>query len=82
MNRNVESHFSLLPSNDIRRSIFDRSSGHKTSFNVGELVPLYIDEILPGDTVSIETSKVVRLQTLLTPMMDNLYFDTYWFFCP
>lgn len=82
MNRNVESHFSLLPSNDIRRSIFDRSSGHKTSFNVGDLVPLYIDEILPGDTVSIETSKVVRLQTLLTPMMDNLYFDTYWFFVP
>lgn len=82
MNRNVESHFSLLPQNDIRRSIFDRSSGHKTSFNVGELIPLYIDEILPGDTVSIETSKVVRLQTLLTPIMDNLYFDTYWFFVP
>lgn len=82
MNRNVESHFSTLPSADIRRSILDRSSGHKTSFNVGELVPLYVDEILPGDSVKITTSKVVRLQTLLTPIMDNVYLDTYWFFVP
>lgn len=82
MNRNVESHFSTLPSADISRSIMDRSSGHKTSFNVGELVPLYVDEILPGDSVKITTSKVVRLQTLLTPIMDNVYLDTYWFFVP
>lgn len=82
MNRNVESHFSKLPSADIQRSIFDRSSGHKTSFNVGDLVPLYLDEILPGDSVKITTSKVVRLQTLLTPIMDNVYLDTYWFFVP
>lgn len=82
MNRNVESHFSTLPSADIRRSILDRSSGHKTSFNVGDLVPLYIDEILPGDSVKITTSKVVRLQTLLTPIMDNVFLDTYWFFVP
>lgn len=82
MNRNVESHFSTLPSANISRSILDRSSGHKTSFNVGDLVPLYVDEILPGDSVKITTSKVVRLQTLLTPIMDNVYFDTYWFFVP
>ncbi len=82
MNRNVESHFSQIPNADIQRSIFDRSSGHKTSFNVGELVPLYVDEILPGDSVNITSSKVVRLQTLLTPLMDNLYLDTYWFFVP
>ncbi|AXF53148.1 MAG: major capsid protein [Microviridae sp.] len=82
MNRNVESHFSTLPSADIRRSIMDRSSGHKTSFNVGDLVPLYVDEVLPGDSVKITTSKVVRLQTLLTPIMDNMYLDTYWFFVP
>lgn len=82
MNRNVESHFSTLPSADISRSIMDRSSGHKTSFNVGDLVPLYVDEILPGDSVQITTSKVVRLQTLLSPIMDNVYLDTYWFFVP
>lgn len=82
MNRNVNSHFSQLPQADIQRSIFDRSSSHKTSFNVGQLVPLYVDEILPGDTVNLTMSKVVRLQTLLSPIFDNLYFDTYWFFVP
>lgn len=82
MNRNVESHFSQIPNASIQRSIFDRSSGHKTSFNVGELIPLYVDEILPGDSVNITTSKVIRLQTLLTPIMDNVYLDTYWFFVP
>ena len=82
MNRNVESHFSKLPSADIQRSIFDRSFDHKTSFNVGDLVPLFIDDVLPGDSVKITTSKVVRLQTLLTPIMDNVYMDTYWFFVP
>ena len=82
MNRNVESHFSQIPNANIQRSIFDRSSGHKTSFNVGELIPLYVDEILPGDSVNITSSKVLRLQTLLTPIMDNVYLDTYWFFVP
>lgn len=82
MNRNVESHFSELPQVDLQRSIFDRSSTHKLSLNVGDLVPFYIDEVLPGDTFNITTSKVVRLQTLLTPVMDNLYADFYWFYCP
>ena len=83
MNRNVESHFALNPTRmDMPRSTFDRSSSVKTSFNVGEVVPFYIDEVLPGDTFKIETSKVVRMQTLLTPMMDNVYLDTYFFFVP
>ena len=82
MNRNVETHFAQLPQAEISRSIFDRSSTHKTSFNVGELIPFYIDEVLPGDSFQVSTSKVVRLQTLLTPVMDNLYLDTYFFFCP
>ena len=82
MNRNVESHFAELPQVDIERSIFDRSSGHKTSFNVGDLVPIYVDEVLPGDTFNLTTSCVVRLQTLLTPVMDNMYLDTYFFFVP
>lgn len=82
MNRNVESRFAQLPRVEIPRSIFDRSSSHKTSFNAGDLVPLYIDEVLPGDTFRVKTSKVVRLQTLLTPIMDNVYLDIYWFFVP
>lgn len=82
MNRNVESHFSELPQVDINRSTFDRSSSHKTSFNVGELIPFYIDEVLPGDTFKVTTGIVARLQTLLTPIMDNVYLDTYYFFVP
>lgn len=82
MNRNVESHFSEIPQVNIERSVFDRSSTHKTSFNVGELIPFYVDEVLPGDTFKVTTSKVCRLQTLLTPVMDNLYLDTYFFFVP
>lgn len=82
MNRNVELHFSELPSVEIERSIFDRSHTHKTSFNVGELIPFYVDEVLPGDTFNVTTSKVVRLQTMLTPIMDNIYLDTYYFFVP
>lgn len=83
MNRNVESHFALNPTNiDMSRSKFDRSSSIKTSFNVGEIIPFYVDEVLPGDTFKVKTSKVVRLQTLLTPVMDNIYLDTYFFFVP
>ncbi|AXH72205.1 MAG: major capsid protein [Microviridae sp.] len=82
MNRNTESHFSLSPHVDISRSRFDRSASLKTSFNVGDVVPFFLDEVLPGDTFSVDTSKVVRMQTLLTPMMDNVYLDTYYFFIP
>lgn len=82
MNRNVESHFSELPNVEVSRSIFDRSSTHKTSFNVGQLIPFYIDEVLPGDSFRVTSSKVVRLQTMLTPIMDNMYLDTYFFFVP
>lgn len=77
------SRFAYAPTDvDIRRSRIDRSSSYKTSLNVGDLVPFYVDEVLPGDTFDIQTSKVIRLQTLLTPMMDNLYADFYWFFVP
>lgn len=82
MNRNVESHFSQLPKADIQRSRFDRSSSVKTTFNVGDVVPFYVDEVLPGDTFDIKTSKVVRMQSLVTPIMDNIYLDTYFFFVP
>ncbi|AYQ58169.1 putative VP1 [Microviridae sp.] len=83
MNRNTESHFATNPTSiDVQRSVFDRSSSVKTTFNVGELVPFYIDEVLPGDTFSVDRSIVARLQTLITPPMDNLYLDTYFFYVP
>ena len=83
MNRNVESHFALNPTRiDMSRSTFDRSASVKTSFNVGDIVPFFLEEVLPGDTFDVRTSKVVRMQTLLTPMMDNIYLDSYYFFVP
>lgn len=82
MNRNVESHFSQLPHANISRSQFDRSHTVKTTFNVGDVIPFYVDEVLPGDTFDIRTSKVVRMPSLITPPMDNIYLDTYFFFVP
>lgn len=82
MEINQVSRFTLNPSVDIQRSKFERNSDVKFSFNVGDLVPFYVDEVLPGDTFSIDTSKVVRMQPLVAPIMDNLYLDTYWFFVP
>lgn len=82
MNRNTESHFATLPKVDISRSTFNRSASIKTSFNVGQIVPFFIDEVLPGDTFDIKTSKVVRMPSLITPIMDNIYLDTYYFYVP
>lgn len=83
MSLNAESRFSEAPTSlDMSRSTFNRDSSVKTTFNVGELVPFYLDEVLPGDTLSIDRSIVARLQTLITPPMDNLYLDTYFFFVP
>lgn len=80
--RNSNSRFDLAPQVTTERSSFDMSCDVKTSFDVGRLVPFYLQEVLPGDTFRIQTSKVVRLQTLITPVMDNLYLDTYYFFVP
>ena len=82
MNRNVNSYFASNPKVDVRRSRFDRSSSVKTTFNVGDIIPFYVDEVLPGDTFSVDTSKVVRMQTLIAPIMDNIYLDTYYFYVP
>lgn len=79
MNRNT-SIFESNPVNlDIQRSTFNRDSSLLTTFNTGEVVPFYLDEVLPGDTFSVKTNKVVRLQTPLTPFMDTLFLDTYYF---
>lgn len=81
--RNAESRFAQNPTNiDISRSKFERNSTVKTSFNAGLLIPFYYDDVLPGDTFKVRASKVVRMSTLITPLMDNLWLDTYWFFVP
>ena len=82
MNRNTQSHFANVPQIDIRRSRFERVSTHKTTFNAGQLIPIYIDEVLAGDTHSVDMSMVVRMTTPIKPIMDNIYMDTYFFFVP
>lgn len=83
MNRNTNTHFALNPTRlDMSRSTFNRDHSVKTSFNVGDIIPFFVEEVLPGDTFDITTSKVIRMPSLLTPIMDNLYLDTYYFFVP
>lgn len=82
MEINSDVYFSELPRVDIKRSIFNIPFNHKTSFNVGDLIPFYIMEVVPGDTHQITTSIVARLQTLLTPIMDSMNLETFYFFVP
>lgn len=83
MNRNTQAHFANLPGIKIGRSKFDRSFTHKTSFNSSDLVPVYVDmDIVPGDTVSMKQSEIIRMATPIAPVMDNCYLDFYWFFVP
>lgn len=80
---NSESHFAQVPSIDIQRSKMKIPYDHKTSFDFGRLVPLYVDsDILPGDTVRVTQSFVARLQTLLTPVMDDARLELAAFFVP
>lgn len=82
MNRNSESHFAQVPHAEIQRSRFTRANNHKTTFNMGDLVPIYLDEVLPGDTHQISLSALVRMATPIYPIMDNMFLDTYFFFVP
>lgn len=82
MNRNVESHFGHIATKDIRRSKFKRDCSHKTTFSTGEIIPIYVDEVLPGDTVKLNVSELVRMTTPIDPVMDNAWMDTYFFFVP
>ncbi len=81
--RTVMKHdFSKAPSAEIPRSSFDRSHGHKTTFNAGFLVPVFIDEALPGDTFNLRMTAFGRLATPLHPFMDNLFCDSHFFAVP
>lgn len=82
-NRSVMAHqFSRVPEVQIPRSSFDRSHGYKTTFDAGYLVPIFIDEALPGDTFSVNMTGFARLATPIHPLMDNLFMDTFFFAVP
>lgn len=74
--------FSKVPQADIPRSSFNRSNGFKSTFNAGYLVPIFLDEVLPGDTFNLNMNGFARLGTPLFPFMDNMYMDTFFFFVP
>ena len=81
--RSVMSHqFSQVPSTSIQRSRFQRNNGLKTTLDSGFLVPIYIDEVLPGDTHTVRMSSFGRMATPIHPIMDNLFMDTFFFFVP
>lgn len=83
MNRNVNSHFAVNPTNiNISRSAFKRDQNLLTTMNFGKLVPFYVEEVLPASTISIDTSMVARLTTPIHPTMGNAYMDIYYFFVP
>lgn len=64
------------------RSKFDRSHQLLTTINEGDLVPIYCDEVLPGDTAKVRLNGLIRMSTPIYPVMDNAYMDTYFFFVP
>jgi hypothetical protein len=83
MNRETESHFSNLPTLEIKRSSFKRPHDHKTTWNASDLIPIYVDsDILPGDSVKMDMASLVRMQTPIFPVMDNAYMDIFFFFVP
>jgi hypothetical protein len=74
--------FSRVPRADIPRSSFDRSAGYKTTLNAGILYPIFAEEALPGDTFNVSMTGFARLSTPLKPLMDNSYFNTFFFAVP
>ena len=74
--------FNHVAKPDIQRSTFDRSHGYKTTLNAGQLVPVFLDEALPGDTLNVSTSLFARLSTPLKPVMDNMFMDLHFFSVP
>jgi len=79
----IASHnFARAPQVDIPRSVFNRSHGYKTTFNEGYLIPVYLDEVLPGDSFSLNMTAFARMATPLFPIMDNLWFDSFFFAVP
>lgn len=74
--------FSEVPNAEIPRSSFDRSHGYKTTFDAGDLVPIFVDEALPGDTFNLRMTGFARLATPIHPFMDNMYMNTFFFAVP
>ena len=83
MPRSVMEHsFAEVPRANIPRSSFNRSHGYKTTFDADYLVPVLVDDMVPGDTFNVNMSFFARLATPLFPIMDNMYLESFAFFIP
>lgn len=82
MNRNNERHFNQVPETHVSRTRFNRDQNILTTFNAGKLIPFYVDEVLPGDTFSVDTAAIIRMTTPKYPVFDDAFIDFYYFFCP
>lgn len=84
MDRYSTDRAALLPDlgKDIQRSSFVRPFSNKFTLSAGQLIPFHIDEVLPGDTFSLDMASVTRMATPIFPVMDSCYLDTFFFFCP
>lgn len=82
MNRNNERHFNQIPEMRASRTRFNRDQIVLTTFDSGKLIPFYVDEVLPGDTFSVDTSAIIRMTTPKYPVMDDAFIDFYYFYCP
>lgn len=78
----MQHQFAQVPNVDIPRSVFDRSFTHKTTFDVDTLIPVYADEVYPGDSFNVRMAGFARMSTPIYPIMDNLYLDTQFFAVP
>lgn len=78
----MQHQFARVPKAEIPRSTFDRSHGHKTTFDAGYLIPVLFDEALPGDTFKLRSTIFARLATPIHPLMDNMYLDVHYFAVP
>ena len=65
-----------------QRSTFRDPHSYKTTFNSGRLIPVYCREILPGDSLKIDSAFILRMLTPVVPVMDNAYLDLRFFFVP
>ena len=82
MNRNNERHFNNVPETHVSRTRFNRDQNILTTFDAGKLIPFYVDEVLPGDTFSVDTAAIIRMTTPKYPVFDDAFIDFYYFFCP
>lgn len=82
MNRNNEKQFLQVPQMHTSRTRFNRDQTILTTFDSGELIPFFVDEVLPGDTFQIDTSAIIRMTTPKYPVMDDAFIDFYYFYCP